>query len=120
MKRRLFVYGTLKRGGCNHRHLAGQAFVAEACTAPGFALFNLGGFPGIAPAPDDMEGVRGELWAVDGDALAQLDEFEGVPGGLYRRGPIPLQAPFEELPIDTYFPVRSVAGLQRIGTVWLE
>ncbi len=44
----LFVYGTLKRGCRNHRHLAGQAFVGPARTAPGFTLYDLGGYPGIA------------------------------------------------------------------------
>ena len=29
----LFVYGTLKRGGSNHAHLAGQKFLGPARTA---------------------------------------------------------------------------------------
>ena len=35
---RLFVYGTLKRGGSNHAQLAGQKFIAEAHTMPGYTL----------------------------------------------------------------------------------
>ena len=61
----LFVYGTLKRGCCNHRHLAGQRFVGPARTVPGFTLYDLGGYPGLAPAPEDTAGVAGEIWAVD-------------------------------------------------------
>jgi len=35
---RIFVYGTLKRGGRNHHFMAGQQFVGEARTAPGYTL----------------------------------------------------------------------------------
>jgi gamma-glutamylaminecyclotransferase len=120
MKRLLFVYGTLKRGGSNHPHLAGQTFVADARTTPGFALFDFRGFPAIAPAGDDREGVSGEVWEVEETGLQRLDEFEGVPEGLYRRAPISLQPPLAGLAVETYFPGQDVAGLPRIGAVWRE
>ena len=36
----VFVYGTLKRGGENHRWIAQQQFVAEASTAPLYRLYD--------------------------------------------------------------------------------
>src|SRR4051812_12996853 len=90
----LFVYGTLKRGCSNHDHLAGQRFVGPARTQPGFRLYDLGGYPGIVAQPDDTLGVIGEVWAVDDDILRDLDQFEGVHEGLYRRELIGLQPPF--------------------------
>lgn len=76
----LFVYGTLKRGLLNHHHLSDAPFLGEA-EMPGVRLHDLGPFP-MAIAADGL--ARGELYVVDGDRLAHLDRFEGVPR-LYRR-----------------------------------
>jgi len=81
----LFVYGTLKRGLTNHHHLGGARFVAEAWM-DGVALHDLGPFP-MAVAGDGH--AVGELYRVDGDQLARLDRFEGVPR-LYERRLRPL------------------------------
>lgn len=80
----LFVYGTLKRGGRNHRRLAGQRFVRTAATAPGFRLFDLGPFPGMVFDKSDGA-VTGELFAVSDECVGELDEFEGVPDLFDRR-----------------------------------
>jgi gamma-glutamylaminecyclotransferase len=116
----LFVYGTLKRGCSNHRYLANQRFVGLARTPPGYRLYDLGGYPGIVVQPDDREGVVGEVWSVDDDALAALDKFEGVHEGLYRREPLPLMAPFADQKIEAYMSVLSVAGRPDIGSDWTE
>src|SRR5689334_7669355 len=96
----VFVYGTLKRGGSNHPYLAGQSFVGEARTVPGFRLYELSGFPGMIAMPSDREGVAGEVWSVDAAALEQLDALEGVDEGLYRREPVPLVAPFADKTVE--------------------
>src|SRR5207248_3399857 len=75
---RLFVYGTLKRGGCRHRLLAGQRFLGETRTRPRYALFDLGAYPGLVPEAEG-ESVHGELYEVDAGLLAVLDEEEGAP-----------------------------------------
>lgn len=79
----LFVYGTLKRGGRNHRLMAGQRFVGPAVTALGFRLFDLGPYPGMVRAAEGM--VRGELFEVSPRCRVELDEFEGVPDLFDRR-----------------------------------
>lgn len=114
----LFVYGTLQRGRVNHGQLAGQRFVGPARTVPGLRLHDLGGYPGLVPHPETPTGVTGEVWSVDAAALARLDAFEGVGEGLYRRGPVALQAPFEGAAVEAYFPVADLAGRPVVGDTW--
>lgn len=120
MNRLLFVYGTLKRGCRNHHHLAGQTFVGAARTAPGFRLFDLTGFPGLVSEEGAGDGVWGEVWSVDPRHLQELDEFEGVAEGIYRRVPIPLQPPFAAQNVEAYLYARAVAGRRDLGSTWVE
>lgn len=115
---RLFVYGTLKRGGENHLHLAGQRFLGEAATGPGFTLYGLKGFPGMVRATDAAEGVTGEVWEVDADCLRTIDILEGTVEKLYERVPIILLAPFADLPAQTYLYLRSLEGRPSVGPTW--
>ena len=115
----LFVYGTLKRRGSNHGQLAGQKFLGEAHTTPGYTLYALGDYPGLVVEADDRHGVKGELWAVDEDALARLDEFEGVPEGLYRRETVPLIPPHARIDAEAFIYARSIDGCPRIGDCWI-
>jgi len=117
---RLFVYGTLKRGCKNHPHIAGQAYIGEARTAPGFRLYHLGSYPGMVADPDDLEGVTGELWDVDAAALAHLDDFEGVAEGQYRRVSVSVATAAGTAQADTYLYAHGVAGLPVIGHTWSE
>ena len=116
----IFVYGTLKRNGCNHHHLAGQKFLGEARTIAGFRLYEVGGFPGMISLPSDRDGVTGEVWSVDAASLAHLDDFEGVAEGLYRRARIPLLPPFAMQNVDAYFYLHNVTGRPEIGPTWRE
>lgn len=114
----IFVYGTLKRGCGNHHFLAGQRFINEARTIPGFRLFDLGGYPGLVAQADDRDGVSGEVWSVDPDCLRRLDELEGLREGVYRRGPIPLLPPFADQTVEAYWYLRSVENVPSVGSVW--
>lgn len=114
----VFVYGTLKRGGANHHFLAEQKFVGEARTAPGFRLFDLGGYPGMVAQPDDRDGIGGEVWAVDTAALVRLDALEGLAQGLYRREAIPLLPPFADRGIEGYIYNRSTEGHREVDGTW--
>ena len=116
----IFVYGTLKRGCCNHHFLAGQNFIGEARTAPGFRLFDLGGHPGMVVRPDDTEGVAGEIWEVDEDCLARIDALEGIAEAWYRREPVPLLPPFANRGIEAYSYPHDVTGRREVGSVWCE
>jgi gamma-glutamylcyclotransferase (GGCT)/AIG2-like uncharacterized protein YtfP len=115
---RLFIYGTLKRGGSNHARLAGQKFLAAAHTMPGYTLYSLGDYPGMVFQPADRHGVTGEIWEVDAATLAQLDEFEGVPEGLYRRATVPLLPPNAKAAVETYLYARPVDSARHIGVRW--
>jgi gamma-glutamylaminecyclotransferase len=115
---RLFVYGTLKRGGSNHARLAGQKFIAEAHTMPGYTLYSLGDYPGMIFQPADRHGVSGEIWEVDAETLAELDEFEGVPEGLYHRDTVPLLPPHAKAAVETYLYARHVDSARHIGVRW--
>lgn len=78
----VFVYGTLKRGGGLHRALRESEFVGSAVTL-GFAMYDLGAFPGIVPHRLGSS-VHGELYKVTDETLGDLDRIEGVPT-LYSR-----------------------------------
>ena len=106
----VFIYGTLKRGCSNHGRMAGQQFIAEARTPPGYRLFVVADYPGMVRDPTDKRGVVGELWSVDAAKLADLDRFEGVPEKLYRRESIVLQAPHDQVPAQVYLYLRTVRG----------
>jgi gamma-glutamylcyclotransferase (GGCT)/AIG2-like uncharacterized protein YtfP len=122
--RLIFVYGTLKRGGSNHGFIAGQTYLGEAALSPGFTLYSLGDYPGLVAEPENMANVTGELWAVDGPTLANLDALEGINEGLYARVPAPLArwsptlenkaAPEAEM----YLYLHPVNGRKRLGTTW--
>jgi len=84
----LFVYGTLKRGGENHRRLAAQRprFLGEGRIQG--RLFRIKGesYPGAAPTASRRY-VRGELYKLSSSdkALKKLDKFEGTNEGLFVR-----------------------------------
>ena len=117
---RVFVYGTLKRGCLNHHFLAGQQFLGEARTTPGYKLFSFGNYPGMVRSAEVSHHVAGELWAVDADCLKKLDELEGVAEGLYERVPLKLAPPFADKPVETYLYLRSLDGRSPLGSSWKE
>ena len=86
---RLFVYGSLKRGGLHHDELRGAAFLGEAETAPGYVLEPLGQYLALVSVPETNGVVRGELFAVNTLLLPTLDDFEGEQ---YCRGALRLKA----------------------------
>jgi gamma-glutamylcyclotransferase (GGCT)/AIG2-like uncharacterized protein YtfP len=83
---RVFVYGTLKRGGENHHWIEAQRSVGPARTRPVYRMFDLGGYPGLVRHPQGVS-IEGELWDVDPAGLARLDVLEDVAGGEYERVP---------------------------------
>jgi gamma-glutamylaminecyclotransferase len=85
----LFVYGTLKRGLPNHRHLPpALSFLSAARTSSPLPLVvGPHGIPFLLDMPSHLGArrVRGELYTAPAAALAALDAFEGVDTSFYQR-----------------------------------
>lgn len=114
----VFIYGTLKRGDIRAYLLKGQACLGEAITRPNYRLFNTGDYPALVEAePLGLQGraILGEIWQVDPDCLARLDEEEGVDEGLYERRAIEL-ANTERAWVYLY--LHPVDGLKDCGDQW--
>lgn len=79
---RLFVYGTLRRGGGAEGLLRGFERLGPA-QVRGTLHDVEGRFPALVPEGEGA--VRGEVWAGPEEALARLDAYEGVGEGLFRR-----------------------------------
>jgi gamma-glutamylcyclotransferase (GGCT)/AIG2-like uncharacterized protein YtfP len=105
---RLFVYGTLMRGGSRHQALDGQRFLGEARTRPGYALLDLGEYPGLVERRHCGQPVRGELYEVAAGLVPRLDEIEGAPE-LFRLRPVALEG--HSGPVYAYFYQRDGGGI---------
>ena len=79
----LFVYGTLQRDcPANILMRLRQAEFLGEVTLDGYALYDLGHYPGIVT--DEKESVLGEAFRVDDAALTTLDRYENE-GSLFSR-----------------------------------
>lgn len=118
----IFVYGTLKRGLCRAHFLAGQHFWGEARTLPQYRMFDCGTYPGLKLASTGGLSIVGELWEVDEECLARLDQEEGLPEGLYARQRIelapPASSPRPHSLIEAYYYLPSVDGYPDCGECW--
>lgn len=117
---RVFVYGTLKRGGRNHDLLTGQQFLGVARTTPGFTLYSLGDYPGMVRSTNATHDVAGEVWEVDAVCLGKLNELEGLSEGLYERVALKLASPFPDRPVESYLYLGNLAGRPVVGSDWKE
>ncbi|MFL9926960.1 gamma-glutamylcyclotransferase [Herbaspirillum lusitanum] len=84
MQYKVFVYGTLKSGQCNHAVLGPHAcLIGPASSVIRWKFIALDFYPAMLRA-DGPCCVEGEVWQVDADTLARLDVLEEVPH-LYTR-----------------------------------
>lgn len=79
---RIFLYGTLRRGG-------GADQLLRGCTPEGPAtvrgrLHDLGPYPALVLDPGG-DPVHGEIWECPGRMLGELDRYEGVQVELFER-----------------------------------
>jgi|688.fasta_scaffold80311_6 gamma-glutamylcyclotransferase (GGCT)/AIG2-like uncharacterized protein YtfP len=99
----VFVYGTLRKNKTAH-NLISQApgiFIKEVRTTPKYHLYDVGSFPGMIE-DDSMEGegILGEVWQLPEAAFKNLDRYECVSTGLFRRGKVELS---DGTTADAYF-----------------
>jgi gamma-glutamylaminecyclotransferase len=83
----VFVYGTLMKGELHHTSMAHARFVRTAETEPAYDLVQIDYYPAMIAGGNAR--VHGELYEVDDQTLARLDDLEEVPT-YYERQPITL------------------------------
>jgi gamma-glutamylcyclotransferase (GGCT)/AIG2-like uncharacterized protein YtfP len=118
----VFVYGTLRAGEINdigaaaaRNDIATPTLVGEASVRG--RLFDFGNYPGLVPDDAGVH-VRGDVYAIDDDLVAVLDEIEQVyPGveGLFM--PREVTVEIDGAPVTCrYYPVQreAVKGLPEI------
>lgn len=117
----VFVYGSLKRGFPLHPHLAGAEFIADAKTHSIYFLVDCGQYPGLRHATNQQLGLSivGEIFQVDAETLALLDEVEGVSAGLYRREAVRLMGTYEHQLVWAWFYVSDRFDGRIIGDTWV-
>ena len=77
---KVFVYGTLMNGHGNHSYYLGDSPFLGYGILRGYALYDLGYYPGIVPKAEDQ--VSGEIYEIDQETLQRLHGLEGE-GSLY-------------------------------------
>ncbi len=100
----VFVYGTLKRGFCNHFVMGNSRFIEKVITKNKYLMFidKFGGFPYILDLYNDGLQIKGEMFDVPAERIDFLDEFEGVPD-LYHRKEIEVLTSAGEQKAFAYF-----------------
>ena len=73
-RHRVFVYGTLRRGGSNHHRMAGASWLGEAKVRG--RLYAVTWYPALR-LDDTADWVQGDVFEMDDETLASLDAFEG-------------------------------------------
>ena len=75
----VFVYGTLKRGNYLSSVLDRSEYLGESQTvSDGFRMFCIGAYPYVTRAQEGYQ-ISGELYQVDFEILARLDQIEQHP-----------------------------------------
>ena len=79
----VFVYGTLRRGGCYHGYLRSARYVGANRSAYRFTMLNLGPYPGVIDRGNSA--IFGEIYLIDHNTLLKLDQLEDYPRTYTRR-----------------------------------
>jgi len=93
---KVFVYGSLRKGGRLHGALNGCELVTTCRTKPEYNLRSLKTFPALCPGGETA--VLGEVYEVSEATKMRLDQIEGHPH-LYVRTPIVVG---DDLEVETY------------------
>jgi len=80
----VFVYGTLRKGHCNHHLLKDASCQGVGNSEAWYAMYLKNGYPYVT-STENRYPIVGELYSVDDETLAALDRFEGHPRHYERR-----------------------------------
>ncbi|MEZ8742687.1 gamma-glutamylcyclotransferase [Photobacterium swingsii] len=81
----VFVYGTLRQGESNHHLLVDARFLGGAELTRGYALYDLGAYPGAVVDESSAIALYGEVYQVDTATFEALDRLEEYPTGYTRQ-----------------------------------
>lgn len=118
MKQRIFVYGTLKRGGHYSHYLTGQTYLGEAMTEPHYRMVDCGTYPGLYADEQNGISIQGEVWEVDSVCRARLDVLEDVASGEYEVAPVRLLPPYDARDVSTYIYRLASSVMPDAGDNW--
>lgn len=108
----LYVYGTLMSTNISNKTYLDDAEYLGKYTLSGYKQYDLDSYPGIVKG-NDM--VKGELYAVSLDRLADIDQYEGE-GSLYKRKMVQVYSESnEKYNAFTYIYNRPVTGMTKIN-----
>ncbi len=110
----VFVYGTLMRGQSAHAYLAEAEYIGEY-RLPGYAMYDLGWYPGIVPDP--ARTVYGEVYCVSSRMLREMDGYEGE-GSLYHRIRANAENESRTVPVFVYVYARRTGNELIPGGRW--
>ena len=111
----VFVYGTLMKNRSASHYMNDADFLGEAAL-PGFALYDLGWYPGILRREGST--VHGEVYLVSEEMLKAMDSYEGE-GFLYARQTAGISGINAYPEAQVYVYLRPVDEAQRIpGGRW--
>lgn len=81
--KRVFVYGTLRKGLAWHHLIKGSNFLGEATTKEKYSLY-ADGIPYVLENQKNIH-ITGEIYEVDEQTLNTLDQLEGHPNWYCRK-----------------------------------
>ncbi|MBH9552883.1 gamma-glutamylcyclotransferase family protein [Inhella gelatinilytica] len=96
MQHLIFVYGTLKQGFRNHPVNQGERVAGEFTTVQPLPLYIVGPryLPWLVNQPGEGYPVHGELYEVNDEGLARMDELEALHlPDWYVREPVQVREP---------------------------
>ncbi len=76
-EQRVFVYGTLRKGGENHALLTGSENLGMAMTTGKYTMLDMGDYPAVID--QGFHAIVGEVYMVSGEIIAKLDVLEEYP-----------------------------------------
>jgi gamma-glutamylcyclotransferase (GGCT)/AIG2-like uncharacterized protein YtfP len=80
---RFFVYGTLRRGECNHHLLGDAVFLGFHRTTARYSMLRMGWYPAVIDGGHTR--ISGEVYQISKAHLPWLDQLEDYPHTYNRR-----------------------------------